>query len=339
MRHDMKRGESGLSLIVGVNKPTQMTSHDVVNACRRIFNEKRVGHMGTLDPLATGVLPIAIGPATRLNAYLSDHDKSYRVTLVFGTETDTDDSEGHVVRTAPVSADLLDGSFAEAYVAGLEGEHMQVPPQYSAIKQGGVKAYEAARSGKMLNLQERKIIVHDAKLIDRFYDPDLDAICWTLDLQVSKGTYIRSIVRDLGRELGSLAYVVALERTRIGSLGLDQCMTLHGLEESGVHAALDPLRLLGIRFAFGDDYSHAIENGNKIKTDSLDLYTLGDESIVQSNACCTTTTNLSTQAPYPGELIGIVVKNRLKALYAFDASHDEYRSTCVFSQPIMRTYY
>ena len=113
----MKRGESGLSLVIGVDKPSGTTSHDVVNRCRRIFGEKRVGHTGTLDPLASGVLPICIGPATRLGAYLTGHDKAYRATIAFGVGTDTDDCEGAVTRTAPVPVEVGDRAFAEQFVA------------------------------------------------------------------------------------------------------------------------------------------------------------------------------------------------------------------------------
>ena len=117
----MKRGESGLSLVVGVDKPSGMTSHDVVNRCRRIFGEKRVGHTGTLDPLASGVLPICIGPATRLGAYLTGHDKAYRATIAFGVGTDTDDCEGTVTRTGQAPVEAGDRSFAEQMVAQMLG--------------------------------------------------------------------------------------------------------------------------------------------------------------------------------------------------------------------------
>ena len=124
----MKRGESGLSLVVGVDKPSGMTSHDVVNRCRRIFGEKRVGHTGTLDPLASGVLPICIGPATRLGAYLTGHDKSYRATIAFGVGTDTDDCEGTVTRTGEAPVEVGDRCFAEQAVEQMLGPQKQLPP-------------------------------------------------------------------------------------------------------------------------------------------------------------------------------------------------------------------
>ena len=148
----MKRGESGLSLVVGVDKPSGMTSHDVVNRCRRIFGEKRVGHTGTLDPLASGVLPICIGPATRLGAYLTGHDKAYRATIAFGVGTDTDDCEGTVTRTGEAPVEAGDRSFAEQAVEQMLGPQKQMPPAYSAIKVNGKKSYEAAREGHIIEL-------------------------------------------------------------------------------------------------------------------------------------------------------------------------------------------
>ena len=222
----MKRGLSGLSLVVGINKPVGMSSHDVVNRCRRIFNERRVGHTGTLDPLASGVLPICVGPATRLDPYLTGHEKSYRVTMAFGFETDTDDSEGKLTVQKPIPDDLLDGEFADAYVQGLIGTHQQMPPQYSAIKIDGKKAYDLARAGKEVKLEPRTIEIKNAQLIDRYSLDEPAPIRWTMDFTVSKGTYIRSLVRDIGRELGCAAHMVALERTCSGALDLATCISL-----------------------------------------------------------------------------------------------------------------
>lgn len=335
----MKRGESGLSLVVGIDKPANMTSHDVVNECRRIFEEKRVGHMGTLDPLATGVLPLCIGPATRLDAYLTQHDKHYRVKMKFGAETDTDDIQGIVTRTAPVYDDLLDGAFAEPYISGLVGKHMQVPPAYSAIKKDGVKAYESARKGKKVELEARPIEIFSSNLVQREWNSVDDSILWTLDLHVSKGTYIRSLVRDIGRELGSYAHVVELTRTKMGSLSLDDCLSLDALKEVGIQAALDPLRLLGIRFAFADNHAPLVSNGNMIRASELDLFELNDTISAVRARCCTPACYASSLPPIDHELVGIVIENKLKALYEYDESSAAYRSKCVFAQPIMRTCY
>ena len=208
----MKRGSSGLSLIVGVDKPEGMSSHDVVNRCRRIFGERRVGHTGTLDPLATGVLPICIGPATRLDQFMTSHDKRYRVRIGFGYETTTDDKLGEMTTSAAVPAYLFDEKFARERVAMLVRQHTQVPPQYSAIKVDGKKAYEVARSGGTIELEPRIIEVYEAELIDMREGEDGLSLQWTVDVSVSKGTYIRSLVRDLGREVMCPAHVTALCR-------------------------------------------------------------------------------------------------------------------------------
>lgn len=336
----MKRDTSGNSLIVGIDKPAGVTSHDVVNACRRIFGERRVGHMGTLDPLASGVLPVAVGSATRLNSYLSEHDKSYRVTCTFGTETDTDDAQGTPKRSAPVPDDLLTGDFAARYVAGLVGEHLQVPPQYSAIKVAGKKAYEQARKGEMVALDARPISITRAALVKRHRDEHTAAVCWVIDLDVSKGTYIRALVRDIGRELGCYAHVSALERTRVGALSLVQCVSLGELESMGARAALDPLRLLSLRFAFCDDVARTVENGNALSREELALQCFVDEHAVEPcSCCCATTMQMSAQAPEEGELVGIVVGNKLKALYTYEAKRARYRATCVFQVPVMRMWH
>ena len=122
----MKRGQSGLSLLVAIDKPLGMSSHDVVNACRRIYGERRVGHTGTLDPLATGLLPICVGPATRLDNYLTGHDKGYRVSIGFGFETTTDDVEGQICSEGPIEEHLKDTAFAASFIESLIGKHASI---------------------------------------------------------------------------------------------------------------------------------------------------------------------------------------------------------------------
>ena len=166
----MKRGSSGLSLLVGVNKPEGMSSHDVVNRCRRIFGERRCGHTGTLDPFATGALPICVGPATRLDQFMTAHDKRYRVRIGFGFETTTDDKMGEPTESAAVPAYLLDEEFARERTAMLVRKHLQVPPQYSAIKVAGKKAYEVARKGGEVQLEPREIEVYQAEFLGMMED-------------------------------------------------------------------------------------------------------------------------------------------------------------------------
>lgn len=328
----MKRGASGLSLVVAVNKPTGMSSHDVVNRCRRIFGERRVGHTGTLDPLAAGVLPICIGPATRLDKYMVGHDKRYRVTMRFGFETTTDDMQGDVTVTGDVLDDLLDGEFADAYVAGLVGEHDQIPPQYSAIKVGGKKAYEVARKGDSLKLEARRIEVFESTLINRSYEDG--ALYWTVDFSVSKGTYIRALVRDMGRELGCPAHVVALERRTAGSLTLDDCVSLESLEALGVNAAIDPVRILGYRIAFAEQARMKVESGAKLSQENVRIFEINPASHSLQDCCCTPTIFESETPLRENELVSVVIDNHLKAIYRFESGC--LKPDCVFSTPISR---
>ena len=221
----MKRGATTLAGILLVDKPPGMTSHDVVAIVRRATGEGRVGHAGTLDPMATGLLVVLVGPYARLEPYLSGARKSYRARILFGAETDTDDAEGAVVRTAPVPDAVRDPAFAAVTLAAATGHSMQMPPSYSAIKVGGRVAYRAARAGEALELAQRSIEVHDATLVS--VDPV--APCWDVDYEVSKGTYVRALARDLGRACGTAAHLAALRRTASGGLSLTDAHTLDSI--------------------------------------------------------------------------------------------------------------
>ena len=227
----MKRGTTGLSALIAVDKPEGMTSHDVVNRVRRITGEGRVGHAGTLDPAATGVMVVGIGPATRLLPYLTGHDKSYVAHIVFGAATNADDAEGEVICTAPVPEELEDPFFAIGFVDGLVGKLSQVPPAYSAIKRDGVRAYAAARKGEDVELEPREVEIKEAQLLSANADLDgLSGTSWDLVLTVSKGTYIRSLARDMGEALGTCAHLGALRRTMSGGITLADALTLDDLE-------------------------------------------------------------------------------------------------------------
>lgn len=332
----MKRGESGLSLVVGVDKPQGMSSHDVVNRCRKIFGEKRVGHTGTLDPLATGVLPICIGPATRLDKYMTSHDKRYRVSIGFGFETTTDDSAGEPTDSAPVPAYLYDEGFARERVASLIRKHSQVPPLYSAIKVNGRKAYEIARAGGDVELEPRIVEVYEAELVAMKEGEDGLALQWVVDLSVSKGTYIRSLARDLGREVMCPAHVVSLKRRVAGRVALDHCVSLESLEHLRQEAALDPVKVLGYRFAFADDFEKFVTSGAKLFPRQVDLYE--PLSMEQSGHDCPCTSSIckSPNPPADGELASIVIANRLKAIYEYSEATNLWTPSCVFSTSIFR---
>ena len=233
----MKRGTTDLCLVLAVDKPSGMTSHDVVSRARRIFGEKRIGHTGTLDPLASGVLPLCVGPATRLDQFLTGHDKSYVVSVVFGAATDTDDCDGGVIRTGVVPDEVFDPFFASVFVGGLVGKSKQLPPVYSAIKVGGTKACDAARKGRVIDLAPRDIEVYSAELLGIGGADGTEPARWDIAFKVSKGTYIRALARDIGNSLGCPAHVGALRRTAAGAIGIADCVTLEVLEEMGERSA------------------------------------------------------------------------------------------------------
>lgn len=326
-----------MSLVVGVNKPAGMSSHDVVNSCRRIFGEKRVGHTGTLDPMATGVLPICVGPATRLDAYLVGHDKRYRVRIVFGVGTTTDDAEGDVVREGAVPPQVLDPAYAEEFVAGLIGARKQMPPAYSAIKVNGKKAYEAARSGTIIDLKPRDIEVYEACLLGIDEAGEQGYPAWNVECFVSKGTYIRALARDVGVALGCPAHVGALQRTQLGSLSIEECVTLEALFEQGSRAALDPVSLLGCRFAYVEDVgASAVRNGAPFPGDRIVLFERRTPSVRADMCACTAGVRESRRAPEPDEIVAIIADNRLIALYAYDEQRDGWTARCVFAVGVSR---
>jgi len=193
--------------IVLVDKPRGITSHDAVAKVRRALGTRKVGHAGTLDPMATGLLVIGVGRATRFLRFLSDQPKTYEATMRLGVETSTLDADGDVVRTAPV--DVTDDELAGA-VASLVGESMQRPPAYSAVKVGGTKLYEAARKGTPIDAAPRAITVGRYEVQAR-RGPDVDVV-----VTCSGGTYVRVLAADVGAALGCGAHLTALRRTAIG---------------------------------------------------------------------------------------------------------------------------
>jgi tRNA pseudouridine55 synthase len=210
-----------------IDKGDGLTSHDVVARVRRLTHQKRVGHAGTLDPAATGVLPMLLGQATRVAEYLSESGKAYRALIRFGVETTTYDREGEVTRLAPAAAiDWLRLAQIEAALPAFLGEQDQLPPIYSAIKRGGRPLYALARAGEDVVVEPRRVRI-DALRVVAWQAPDL-----TLDVECGKGTYIRSLAHDLGQRLGPGAHLAALRRTRSGPFTLDQAITLEQLEQA-----------------------------------------------------------------------------------------------------------
>jgi len=217
--------------LVIVDKPGGMTSHDVVARIRRLAGTRRVGHAGTLDPMATGVLVVGVEKATRLLGYLTLTEKEYAATIRLGQSTSTDDAEGDITGTASadVSAAALTGQRLAKAVSGLTGEIQQVPPVVSAIKVDGQRAYRLTRAGAAPELKPRPVTVHEFAVTavrheGGFVDVDATVRC-------SSGTYIRALARDLGIALGAGGHLTRLRRTRVGGYGLDQAHTLDQLAE------------------------------------------------------------------------------------------------------------
>jgi len=213
--------------IVVVDKPAGITSHDVVGRCRRIFGTRKVGHAGTLDPMATGVLVVGIERATKILGLLTATDKSYSATIRLGQTTSTEDAEGEVLQTVS-AVDVTDAHIGEA-IAALRGEIAQVPSAVSAIKVGGKRAYQLAREGQAVELAARRVRIDRFDVLavrrhEALVDVDVEVDC-------SSGTYIRALARDVGADLGVGGHLIALRRTRVGSFGLDQARTLDELAD------------------------------------------------------------------------------------------------------------
>lgn len=263
----MTESPSGPGIVV-VDKPAGMTSHDVVGRCRRIYATRRVGHAGTLDPMATGVLLIGIERATKILGLLTATAKSYTATIRLGQSTSTDDAEGELVRSVP--ARHLTGEAIESAVAGLRGDIQQVPSTVSAIKVDGKRAYRLAREGQAVELAARPV------RIDRFEVCDIRAGADVVDLDVevdcSSGTYIRALARDLGAALGVGGHLTALRRTRVGRFGLDQAYPLDELaERPRLSYGLDEACLLIFpRRDLSSDQAEATANGRSLQPAGID---------------------------------------------------------------------
>jgi len=206
-----------------IDKPSGLSSHDVVRQVRRLFKTRKVGHAGTLDPLATGVLPVAIGEGTKLLQFLLAEEKAYRATMRLGITTDTLDSEGTVLTRTDVSEELL--SLLPAVLKSFRGDIEQIPPMYSALKRNGVPLYKLARAGQVVEREARAVTIERLELLDTQL-PDL-----TIEVECTKGTYVRTLCADIGEALGCGAHVIALRRLRTGQYPIEHCLPLDQLGE------------------------------------------------------------------------------------------------------------
>lgn len=242
MSRPRRRGRDVHGVLL-LDKPQGMSSNDVLQKVKRIFNANRAGHTGALDPLATGMLPICLGEATKFSQYLLDSDKRYRVIARLGERTDTSDADGKRVQTRPVTFTQAD---LDTALDSFRGDIMQVPSMFSALKHQGRKLYEYAREGITIERESRPITVYDLQFI-RWQGSELE-----LEIHCSKGTYIRTIIDDLGEKLGCGAHVIMLRRLQVARYPFERMVTLEQLQALQAEASasgddlalqLDPLLL------------------------------------------------------------------------------------------------
>lgn len=242
--------------IIIINKHKGCTSHDIVYKVKKIFNEK-VGHTGTLDPMATGVLPLLIGKGTLCSKYLINHDKTYKVTLQLGKRTDTADSEGNIIEEKYVNQEILKINNIEKVLKTFRGKQEQIPPMYSAIKVNGKKLYEYARKGQNVSIEPRKIEVYDIRLLE--IEDDRKQI--KFQVSCSKGTYIRSLCEDIAKKLGTVGYMLQLERTQVGNFKIENSITLQELLENKDTEAYIQEHIISLEEIFKDNDIINLEKG------------------------------------------------------------------------------
>lgn len=213
--------------IVVINKEKGCTSHDVVYKVKKLFGVK-VGHAGTLDPNATGVLPVLIGKGTELSQFLINHDKKYIATIQLGKKTDTADVEGNIIEEKDVEIDELNADKIKGVLKSMIGKQKQVPPMYSAIKVNGKKLYEYARSGKTVDIPEREIEIYDLKLLDI----DVMSKLIIFEIYCSKGTYVRTVCEKIAEAIGTVGYMKELQRTMVGNFKIENAITVAELEDN-----------------------------------------------------------------------------------------------------------
>lgn len=217
--------------LILINKQKGFTSHDVVNVIRKKLNTKKVGHTGTLDPNATGVLPILVGKATKISKYLIEHDKTYIATIKLGEKTDTGDSEGQVIEEKLVPTDLKEEDINNTLQSFL-GKQKQVPPMYSAIKINGKKLYEYAREGKEVKLEAREIEIYKIQLLE-YKNSKIK-----FEVECSKGTYIRTLCEDIAKKLGTVGYMEELQRIKVNNFKIEDSVLLDDIALENVEENL-----------------------------------------------------------------------------------------------------
>lgn len=241
--------------ILVVNKEKGCTSHDVVYKVKKLFGTK-VGHTGTLDPNATGVLPILIGKGTELSQFLINHDKKYVATIQLGVKTDTADVEGNVVEERDVDLVNLSEANVERVLKSLTGKQKQVPPMYSAIKVNGKKLYEYARSGKTVDVPVREIEIYDLKLLNI----DTKNKLLVYEIYCSKGTYVRTVCEKISESLGTVGYMKDLQRTMVGDFKIENAVTIEDLNKNIDNMEFLENNLISIEKFFCDGDKEVLDN-------------------------------------------------------------------------------
>ncbi len=214
-----------------INKPKGFTSHDVVNVVRKKLNTKKVGHTGTLDPNATGVLQILIGTATKISKYLVEHKKTYIATIILGKKTDTGDVDGNIIQEDK-NLKTFEKDKIEEIFENLIGRQNQTPPIYSAIKVNGKKLYEYAREGKKVDIKPREIEIYDIKL-KKYQNSEI-----TFEVECSKGTYIRTLCEDIAKKLGTIGCMKDLKRTKVDTFSIENAISLENLDYKNIEEKL-----------------------------------------------------------------------------------------------------
>ncbi|MCE0732687.1 tRNA pseudouridine(55) synthase TruB [Halomonas sp. G15] len=265
----MARRRRGLPVngVLLLDKPAGMSSNHALQRARRLFQAQKAGHTGTLDPMATGLLPVCFGEATKFSAHLLASDKVYRTRVELGVVTDTGDAEGEVVERLAVPA--LNTTDVEAVLARFHGEIEQVPPMYSALKHQGRKLYELAREGKSIERAARRVTVYDARLVA------FEGSAFELEVKVSKGTYVRTLAEDIGRALGSGAHISVLRRLATGPFGAEGMLTLEALtalpDQDAREATLLPVDILAAhlpRLEVDADAARRLTHGQSARADT-----------------------------------------------------------------------
>lgn len=217
--------------IIVINKEKDYTSHDVVAKLKKKLNISKVGHTGTLDPNATGVLPILIGKGTKFSKYLINHDKTYKAKIELGKKTDTADVEGNVIEEKPVDTEYIKQNLVQV-LESFVGKQEQVPPMYSAIKKNGKKLYEYARKGEKIEVEPRKIEIYKIELV-KYNEKNIDFI-----VSCSKGTYIRSLCEDIAEKLNTVGYMKNLERLQVGEFNIEKSVLIDDVNTENIEKYL-----------------------------------------------------------------------------------------------------